>query len=246
MDKREARSILSAHRAGEGVDDSRFAEAAQLAAADPELARWWAEEQELDRAIGAKLTSVPAPADLPERLTSREVPLAVSRSSWRRTGLMAAAALVALAVFFGSWRGPFQPAASLADYGDEMASFIKLTPSLELETTELTEITAHLAKSGAPSQLEIPASLRKLSPVGCRTLRFRGHNVALICFKRRGGRIAHLLVVDRGALRGVSKSRPEYVERYNWMTAAWTEGDSAYLLAVQGDQSTAEQFVTDS
>lgn len=245
MDKREARSFLSAYRAGESVDDSRFAEAERHAAADPELARWWTEEQELDRAIGAKLATVAVPADLKARLTSRVVPLAVPQRSWRRAALLAAAAIVALAVLFGSWRGPFQPATSLADYREEMVSFIKVTPSLELETSDLTRITKFLQKSGAPTQIEIPASLRKLDPFGCRTLRFRGHDVALICFKRGGGRLAHLLVIDRAVVRGLG-SQPQYAMEGEWATAAWTKGERDYLLAVQGDQSAAEKFISDS
>lgn len=245
MDNLEARSLLSAHRAGESVDDARFAEAEQHAAADPDLARWWSAERELDRAIGAKLASIPVPVNLRQRLTSRVVPLPVPSRSWRRAALLAAAAIIALAALFGLWRGPFQPATSLADYRDEMVSFIKVTPSLELETSELTRITDFLEKSGAPAQLKIPESLRKLDPVGCRTLRFRGHDVALICFKRGGGRVAHLLVVDRAAVRGV-RPQPEYATQGEWATAAWSEAGRDYLLAVQGDQDTAKKFISDS
>lgn len=38
-----------------------------------------------------------------------------------------------------------------------------------------------------------------MEPVGCRTLRYREHDVALICFKR-GERLMHLFVVDETAL----------------------------------------------
>lgn len=62
------------------------------------------------------------------------------RPTWSRGILLAAASIVALAVLFSSWHGPFQPAASMADYCDEMVSFIKVAPNLELESSELTRL----------------------------------------------------------------------------------------------------------
>lgn len=248
MDNREARSVLSLHRAGEEASDSRFAEALRQVAADPELARWWREEQELDRAIAAKLSETPVPADLKARLISQaNSPPRVSfgQRTWRRTALLAAAAVVALAVLFGSWRGPFQPVPSLADYRDEMISFVKLTPPLELETSDLTRIANFFGKSGAPSQIDIPSALRELEPTGCRILRFGGQDVALVCFKRSDGRLAHLLVLNRSALRGLPASQPEYAAQGEWMTASWIQDEDVYLLAAQGDRATVEQFMSD-
>lgn len=239
MDNQEARSLLSVHRSAELGHDTRLHEAEECAKADPDLARWWQDEQELDRVIGAKLAGVAIPSGLKARLLERRYYTAVP---WRRAALALAAIIIALAVFFGSWLGPFRPAASLADYRDEMVSFLKVTPSLELETNELSRIKDFLAKSGAPSDVNVPKSLRDLEPVGCRKLRFRGHDVALICFKRRNGRVAHLLVVNRAAMRGL-RDAPQYATEGDWATAAWSEGDRGYLLAVQGDESTAEKFL---
>lgn len=245
MDNSEARSILSLHREGENVDYPRFAEAQRLAAADPALAAWWKEEQEIDRAIAAKLTAVQIPVGLRERLTMHNRPSPIPQRNWRRVALLAAAAVLMLAVFFGSWRGPFQPATSLADYREEMVSFIKLAPSLELETSDLDRITAFLNKSGAPSRFTIPPELRELDPIGCRTLRFRGHNVALVCFKRSDGRLAHLLVTDRNALSELRDAgQPQFSAQGEWMTATWVKGDRAYLLAVQGDEATAKRMTS--
>jgi len=244
MTSKELRSLLGVFRPGDGeADAARFAEAKKQAAADPELARWWSEEKEIDHAIGAKLAAAPIPAGLKARVTSRPIPLPIPQRSWRRPALLAAAMIVALAVLFGSWHGPFQPAASIADYRDEMVSFIKLAPSLELESNDLARITNFLGKSGAPSQFEIPAGLRKLDPVGCRTLRFHGHDVALVCFKRGGGRLAHLFVVDRAAL---ANAKREYLAEGEWMTAIWTKGDQTYLLTTQGDQESLKQYLGDT
>lgn len=246
MDSREARSFLGLHRVGDAASDPRFRDAEAQASTDPELAAWWNDEQELDRAIAAKLAAAPVPAALKARLASPAVPRALPQRTWQRAALLAAAVIVALAVLFGSWRGPFQPAASLADYRDEMVGFIKVTPSLELETSDMTRIKGFLEKSGAPSQFEMPVALRKLDPIGCRTLRFRGHDVALICFKRGNGGIAHLLVLDRTTLNGLHGKAPQYAAQGEWATAAWSDAGRLYLLAVQGDEGTAERFMSDS
>lgn len=247
MDKQEARALLSVHRANENVGDPRFAAVEEIAAGDPELTRWWAEDQDIDRAITARLAAAAVPADLEARLASHSaVTSPVPQRPWRRSVVLAAAAMIALAVVFNFWRGSFQPAASLADYRDEMVSFIKTTPSLEMETDKLDRISQFLETSGAPSQLEIPKALRELAPVGCRVLRFRGNDVTLICFRRTDGHIAHLFVVRRGALPRLPDA-PQYAAAEDgWITAAWNGGDYDYLVAVQGDRATAEKLTADS
>jgi anti-sigma factor RsiW len=245
MDKSEIRAILSAYHPGDDIDDPRFQQAKAAAEADPELAQWWAEQQELDRVISSKLMSTEVPRHLKTQLTAWEK-RTVRRNSWNRGIILAAAVIVALAVIFSSWRGLFQPAASLADFRDEMVSFVKVTPSLELETSDLTRATNFLGKSGAPSQFEVPRRLRNLELVGCRTLRYRGYDVALLCFKREGGRIAHLLVVDRAAVgRLPNKKNAELAKQGEWMTAGWEEGGRAYLLAAEGEEQAARQFLSD-
>jgi len=245
MDRREARSILSLHRADEPVNDERLAQAKELAAKDPELARWWAEDQEIDDAIAAQLAAVSVPADLKGRLMSRAKPLVTPQSRWRRPALLAVAAIVVLAVFFGLWKGPLKPAASLADYRAEMVRFFSVWQPLDLETNNLTDINRFLAESGAPSGFDIPQPLRDLEPVGCTKLRFRGEDVAVICFKRGNGKIAHLFVINRKAIHGVDPS-PNFANQGSWATAAWVRGDCDYLLTVQGDQREAAKLIGNS
>jgi hypothetical protein len=242
------RGILSVHRETElEAIDPRFAEARRRAEANPALAQWWAREKDVDRALGAKLATVPVPADLKARLMfSRKTAPPVQRN-WARAALVAAACLIALAILFGSWRGPFQPAVSLADYRDEMVGFIKVDPNLEMKSPDFAQVRDWLGKNRGPSHLTLPKKLQALEPIGCRTLRFRGHDVALICFKRKEGGLLHLFVVDRRALPGVLKSRgSEITAEANWMTAAWGEGDQIYLMTAQSDRQTLESYLSDT
>ncbi|MEP6936753.1 MAG: hypothetical protein ABI871_01660 [Chthoniobacterales bacterium] len=245
MDKKDIRALLSVYRADElSADDPRFEEARKEAESDPDIARWWAREQELDRIIGEKLQSTPVPAELKAKLMRKNEVAFPTRPTWARKITLLAAAIVLLAVLFSSWRGPFQPAVSLADYRDEMVGFVKVQPSLELETKQMPRIKEFLEKSGAPMPAAMPKKLEEMEPVGCRTLRFRGKNVSLICFKRREGKLLHLLVVDRAALsRLPRRGAREYATQGEWMTATWTEGNQAYLMTVQGDRATLDRYL---
>jgi hypothetical protein len=104
-----------------------------------------------------------------------------------------------------------------------------------------------LQKNNAPSQLAFPKKLRGLVPIGCRTLRFRGHDVGLICFKRKEGGLLHLFVVSRGALPGLKKSGdPQMAAEGDWMTAVWEKGDMIYLMTAQGDRPAIESYLGDA
>ena len=242
------RGILSVHRGHESeAIDPRFAEARGKAESNSGLTQWWEREKEVDRMIGAKLASVAVPADLKARLISRQKIAAPLRSRWTRAALLAAACLVALGVFYGSWRGPFRPAFALADYRDEMVGFIKVDPTLEMKSPDLAQVEDWLQKNRAPSELVLPKKLQELEPIGCRTLRFRGRDVALICFKRKEGGLLHLFVVHHTAVPGVKESgRPQVAAQRDWMTAAWREGEMIYLMAAQGDRPAIESYLADS
>jgi hypothetical protein len=90
----------------------------------------------------------------------------------------------------------------------------------------------------------VPPNLAGLDPAGCRVLSFRGRKVTLICFKRDGGRLAHLLVVDRMKLPGLPEMSDAIIEpEGEWMTAAWSDGSHSYLLAAQGDRDLLKRFL---
>jgi hypothetical protein len=149
---------------------------------------------------------------------------------------------------FSAWRGAFRPAVSLAEYRDEMVSFLRLDPPLDIESAELSRLTSFLQEKGAPSQIQLPDKLRQLDPAGCRWLRFRGQDVALLCFKGSDGGMVHLLVVDRKAfLRLASNSKdPQLAAEDDWMTASWVEGQYVYLVAAKGSRETLEKYTRSS
>ena len=159
---------------------------------------------------------------------------------------LAVATVVLLGAFL-IWTRPMRAPASLADYRDEMVSFVKVEPNLEMRSKQLSEVMNWLENSRAPSGFAIPEKVRSMELAGCRVLRFHGHDVTLVCFRRENENLLHLFVMDRAALPTLpDKDRAKFSSQDGWMTAAWAEGDHVFLIAVQGDQQLIEQLLTNS
>ncbi|CAN5521272.1 hypothetical protein BH18VER2_BH18VER2_11180 [soil metagenome] len=245
MNREEARLLLQACRSGEGDrDDPQMAEALREAERDPELARWFAEEQAFDRAIAAHLAEVPTPFGLKTRLLAQASPPAAFRFSRWVIGLAGVAALFFLfAQVIGFWRGPSSTGTGLTEYSADMVSFIKLPPALEQESNDLETIQTWLARNEA-LRPAVPPQLAELGPLGCRVLSFRAHKVSLVCFQRDGGRLAHLFVVDRAALPQLKPGQAVVFQRVGeWITASWAEKDRVYMIALQGNEQAVQPFL---
>src|SRR5439155_7866024 len=109
MNKEEAKLIMQTYRpGGQDTSDPRFHEALEQAQRDPELTRWFANEQALDCRISQKLKiSIKAPAHLKSQLLAQQK---IVRPAvwWRQPAwLTAAAASAALLAALGvTWLKP--------------------------------------------------------------------------------------------------------------------------------------------
>jgi hypothetical protein len=248
MNEQEARLILQAYRPGaQDQGDPHFAEALQEAARNPQLARWFAEEQAFDQAMAAHLAAVPTPFGLKTRILSG-APLPVESRPW--SWAIKLAAVVALLFFLvqvvSLFRASAPASAGVQDYAREMVDFIQRGPPLDMESDNLVAIKNWLARKEA-SPVEIPPGLAALAPVGCRVLSFRGHEVTLICFHREGDQIAHLFVVDRAVLPKLRPGAPPFFHRDGeWTTATWAEGDRVYMIAAHGDRAAVQKYLPDA
>lgn len=248
MNEQEARLILRACRPGEADrSDPEIAEALRQMEQTPELARWFAEEQAFDRAMAAHLAGIPAPFGLKTRILAQAAAPATSRGSRWLIGLAGVAALLFLfAQVAAFWRNAVPALATSPDYSSEMVSFIKLDPPLEMASPDLDAIKGWLAQKNA-APMNVPPRLAALTPAGCRVLSFRGHDVTLICFHGKDGKLAHLFVVDRSALPKLKPGdAPVFDGKGDWTTATWVEGDRVYMIAAQGDRATLQSFLPDA
>ncbi len=167
-----------------------------------------------------------------------------SRVTWTRAILLATIAVVVAIAFMLMWTNFVRPRASLSDFRDEMISFAKIDPSLEMKSNQLSDLMSWLEKEHGMFGVTIPENVKIMEPVGCRVLRFRAHDVGLICFRRANGKLLHLFVMDRAAFPQLpGRDRPEFSGEGEWMTAAWSEGEHVYVMAVQGDQPMMESLL---
>lgn len=245
MDEAQARLILQSYspRAAQD-DDPEMAEALKTAAANPELVRWLEEEQAFDQAVAQHLEAIPAPFGLRTRILAQaEETQRTSKFRWAFRIAATVALLLLVAQGVGFWRASQRGANLQAEYAKEMTSFVQLSPPLQMEGSDLGQIRNWLAeKNAAPAK--VPARLAALEPLGCRVLSFRGQKVTLICFQREGQRLAHLFVVDRAALPKLKPgAKPIFANEHGWMTATWAEGDSIYMIALQGGRAAIEEYL---
>ncbi len=246
MTTEEAKKILAAYRPGDQDRlDSHFAEALQEAERDAELGQWFAEEQEFDRAVAGHMSEMPVPFGLKTRILANMRSRTAGKPRWvgaLATAGATATALFCLALLIGVWRGSDQGSASLSDYEQEMMSFVKLPPPLEMESLQMAPIKQWIVEHKAPLA-EIPPGIAAVETMGCRILYFRGYPVTLICFCH-GQTVAHLLMVDRAALRGLKPANPPVVtSQGEWTTATWADQHYAYMVAVHDKPAAARQYI---
>lgn len=246
MTRAEAQGILSLYRSeSEDAHDPFFAEALQLAREDQELAGWFAAELSFDAAMTSKLAEEEVPARLRAALLESMEPRPHFQWTWLRAlGLAAAAAMITLLFSLGLAR-PLDKANNLVEnYRTEMVGFVDLPPALAMETRDLQKVSNWLGQNASVTRVNFPVGTRQLPALGCRALTFRGYRVGLACFRREGGQLVHLLIVDRAAFGSSELLRQrEFQEVGEWATAIWSEDDKVYLLATKGNRQQLETYL---
>lgn len=248
MNSLEAKFILEACRSGDlDGDDPKIAEALRALEADPELARWFAEAQSLDRAVAAKLKAVPVPDDLLARIRAGDVSITSVQSSMtpgisRRRWLAIAAAGVAAAVPATLFLTRSRPG-SLATYRNDMAAFMDgWNFAFDLDEIEFAKIQAWLRSRRILEKLAAPESLAGSSTIGCKTLRWQGNQTALICFSPRGlGATVHLFTIGRSAVIDPPANTPAPLKLPKWNSATWADKDNVYLALTTADSDKLRQ-----
>lgn len=233
MDSFEARFILETCRAGElDASDPKIAEALQAMESDPELARWFAATQELDRAIVTQLRAVPVPEDLLARIRAGGSAAAPDSSRWslrRWLALAAGAAGMALPLALILTRAR---AGDLATFRNDMADFMdrRWDRTFDRADPEFATLKAWLESRRDVVQLDVPPTLAASRTLGCKAFSWHGNKTVLICFSPKGaGAIVHVLILPRGALVDPPGEAPQLVKLPNWNSAVWSRGDKVYL-----------------
>ena len=236
MDNQEAKFILKAYRPG-GADagNAVFCGALAQAARDPALHAWFEREQACDKAVAAKLKSVPIPAGLRASILAGGKMSAARRSWWQQPTWVALAASLAILLSTAlAWqlRGPRtdwnQLTAQILDdaaHGERHGSHGLAAKNL------VALISQPTTKLSSP----LPVDLSRLKTDGCRTLSVAGHEVMEVCFERNGDEF-HLYVMARPASRDLP-SGPRFDAQNGMYSVMWTDAQHLYVMASAKEES---------
>ena len=203
MTREEAQELLSAFRAQDAdVADPIFREALELARKDPDLGAWLAGQQEFDKMLRQKLSSIRPPEGLRQTILESFNEIARPAQFWR-IGWLALAAAVAIAFFLSqqivTLRNPSSEFQSF--YSDALAMVaVKPAPALDLKTATLGASQAFIEQREAPRLRQFPAKLKAIATAGCRVFVWRRHIASLTCFQLPSGILLHLVVIADDAL----------------------------------------------
>ena len=257
MDRKEAQLILSGLRPG-GLEANEpfFAEALALVEADPELHAWWLSQQEFDRRVSARLREVPVPKSLRQRCMLSPKIVAYYPPQWQHRGLLAAAAAVAILCVAGTWwsvssSGHFANTAGNQVLPVDRGAFTEQAlaklgtngPLLAKLSSNPDEVKAWLEQRKAPIG-QMPPKFAAMPPVGCQEYVINGHTVSLVCVTLPDGCVAHMFVVDKGALSNPpATTGPQYDSMKGWNVASWSDDKMSYVLATNATMDDLKQLL---
>jgi anti-sigma factor RsiW len=234
MTNKDAIFLLGAFRPnGADANDPEFAEALARAGSDAELKAWFDDQRGFDSAIAARLQSIPAPAELRSRIltggrVSRPAPWFNPRWLWAIAAMVMVLAVLTVGYEKGyrensrGWQD--QALASLTELVSGEANFDAKSPNV-------ADLQQWLRANGSPTVGALPASLRRLASLGCKTVAWHGRPISIICFHGPGGEMVHLAMTERAGLENPPPDgHPVFGTKDGWQMACWSQGEMAMML----------------
>jgi hypothetical protein len=236
MNRDEAKYILRAYQpGGRDAGDPQFREALEMVRRDPELAAWFAHEQQTDANLARTFQQFPVPPALRgQLLVARKI---VRPKTWWKhpamAGMVAACLMMALFLIRPSPKGEF------SEFHSYVAETASKLDHLDIQTSDRTQIQEWFHNHKAPENFAIPEKLVARASVGCRVFAWNKQKVSLVCFELQNKKVAHLFVVDRSALKNApSGSKPSFQTTNDGLaTASWSDPERTYIMAMaQGEE----------
>lgn len=243
MTRDEAKNVLLRYRPDQpGELDIETQAALELARQDPELNEWWQHHSRFQRAVQAKLRSVPVPAGLKERLLAERKVVRPAVWTNRRAWLLAAAACGVLLAVVGFWPRSSSPD-GFANFQSRMVSTALRQYRMDVVTPEMPRVRDFLASRGAPADYEVTPGLEKLKLTGGGVLTWRSQPVSMVCFDRGDNQMLYLFVADQKAIRNPPGERPEVERVRDLIAVSWRSGGKVYVLAGPEEGDFARKYL---
>lgn len=258
MNHEEVKFILSAYRpGGQDSNDPRIQDALEHARRDPVLEKWFGEEMERDAAIARSLQSIPVPENLRSQILAGAKVTAFTatpkkhRASWlfRFGAIAAAAALVAVAAYLPMREREakierLQSALAQHELQGWQTEAIETVSNMasgrepfDAKAPTVTKLESWLAENHGTTVSTVPPGLETLTSIGCKTFQWHGHAVSIVCFQRDKNNAVHMVVIDKNGLHHPPpEGSPRFVRKGDWITASWSQGDRAIMIATQGKE----------
>ena len=246
MTREEAKEYLSAFRAhGADTEDPSLQQALELAQKDAELGTWLAQQQEFDKILIEKFSSIRPPEGLRENILASLEETARPIQSWRM-GWLALAATVVLAALLLShqvdlFRGPSQQFRSFRSDALAIVS-VKPAPILDLETPSLGTTQAFIAAHDAPRLQQFPSKLQAMATAGCRVFVWRQHPASLTCFHLPSGKFLHAVVIRADAVGNPDLPSGPYSEN-GWHVMFQKKAGLLVMWASQAPMEEVKQLI---
>ncbi len=248
--EREIKILLSGITNPELSDDLEIRQAWEQLCQDPELMRWFESQRDFDQRVKTALSDSAVPAGLEQEILEQTSFARLGKKSsvpaWlsaRWTGWAAAAAILVFAglflfkdtvinnqdtVFLSKWSSMEKE----DNFRDAMAVFVDDTLiNLDFFSEDRDSIKQWLVGQGGSQLQSFPESVEDLSTLGCKTLRWKGKKVSLVCFHYDDKRILHLFVMDRKGTGEALIQNLEGMRRVrNLETGGWLTPTHAVML----------------
>lgn len=255
MDNERAKIILSAYRPG-GADahDPLIREALEQARLDPELGRWFADQQTFDGWMGKAVKSVQPPPHLKAAILVaaqtaqkvREAEARTPRRRWINPSWMALVSVVAVllggAFLFRATAPTPIPLAMVTDrilqVRDELPGVLGAT------SPDPKELQRWLATHQGPNGFTLPTGLTDKNSVGCQVFNIKGNKVSLICFQMDDKRLVHYFVMERSGLTNPPPvGEPMIMQKGGASFVAWSDNRRSYVLAEFAPESDLKKLL---
>jgi len=225
------------------AEDPLFAEALAQTTRDPELARWFQQQQATDAALGRKFRQIPVPHGLEQQILSERNVIHPAVWQRRRILVAAAAAIILLAILTGFWL--HQPERqSFTHFRQTMAKLVSGDYKMMLETNDLNAVRQFLAAHHSPADYALTRQMEKLPAEGCALIQWHGQPVSLVCLDRGADNDLFLFIVNRSAMPDTPADPiPRFLRVGQMATASWSSGDCSYVLASKGSEDDLRKFL---
>jgi hypothetical protein len=248
MNKSQAKFILSSHRTDRPVPlDPALEEALRTMANDAELQEWFHRQHLWDEKIRSSLRTLKTPENLRSSiLAGYHAGAPQPQARPRSFGLAIAACLAASFILWGGWTvlDRVRHPATFVGFRTDMSMFLKQGFTLDYVDDQLDQVTQWLGANKSLQGYTLPSTLSDIQSIGCRTLEWHGHRVALICFFLPDGKEVHLFAVNTTDYKDVGpQPTPMFSKEGIWNTASWKQGHWTYVLASQASEARLRELV---